>query len=77
VLTLSLKQFEACSPNRRKQRAVCERAMKCFAGGPQDFADARCALKTAREPVNLDLLRRLTRRFGRAAADVLEQLLGS
>jgi hypothetical protein len=52
-------------------------AMKCFAGGPQGITDARCALKTAREPVNLDLLRRLTRRFGRARADVLEQLLGS
>jgi predicted nucleotidyltransferase len=52
-------------------------AMKCFAGGPQDVDDARCALRTANEPVNVDLLRRLTRRFGRAAADVLEQLLSS
>jgi len=49
-------------------------AMKCFAGGPQDMADARAALDGAQAPVDLDLLRRLTRRFGRAAADVLEQL---
>jgi hypothetical protein len=52
-------------------------AMKCFAGGPQDLADARNALQAASEPVNVDLLRRLTRRFGRPAADALEQLLGS
>jgi predicted nucleotidyltransferase len=50
-------------------------AMKCFAGGPTDVADARAALDGGREPVDLDLLRRLTRRFGRGAADVLEQLL--
>jgi predicted nucleotidyltransferase len=50
-------------------------AMKCFAGGPQDIADARQALKTADEPISIDLLRRITRRFGRPAADVLEQLL--
>lgn len=50
-------------------------AMKCFAGGPQDVADARNAVRTAQEPLDLDLLRRLTRRFGRGAADVLEQVL--
>jgi predicted nucleotidyltransferase len=48
-------------------------AMKCFAGGPQDLEDARIALKTA-EQIDLDLLRRITRRFGRAAADALELL---
>jgi hypothetical protein len=48
--------------------------MKCFAGGPQDLEDARIAIKTA-EHVDLDLLRRITRRFGRAAADALELLL--
>lgn len=52
-------------------------AMKCFAGEPQDIADAKEALKDANPPVNLDLLRRITRRFGRAAADVLEQLLAA
>jgi predicted nucleotidyltransferase len=49
-------------------------AMKCFAGGPQDLADARQAL-TSGSRLNIDLLRRTTRRFGRAAADALEQLL--
>jgi predicted nucleotidyltransferase len=49
-------------------------AMKCFAGGPQDIEDARTALQIA-ERVDLDLLRRVTRRFGRPAADVLEQLI--
>jgi hypothetical protein len=52
-------------------------AMKCFAGGPQDIADARHALKVASEPINIDLVRRLSRRFGRPAADVLEQVLNS
>ena len=51
-------------------------AMKCFAGGPQDVVDARHALRTTTAPVDIDLLRRLARRFGRPAADVLEQLLG-
>jgi hypothetical protein len=52
-------------------------AMKCFAGGPQDLIDARQALLTANEPLDIDLLRRVTRRFGRAAADALGQLLGA
>jgi hypothetical protein len=50
-------------------------AMKCFAGGPQDIVDAHVALGSSQAPVDLDLLRRITRRFGRAAADVLEQQL--
>src|ERR1700761_7857848 len=49
-------------------------AMKCYAGDPQDIADARAALHRRDITVDLDLLRRLTRRFGRAAADVLESL---
>jgi len=52
-------------------------AMKCFAGGPLDLADARSALKAANEPINLDLLRKLTRRFGRPAADAFEQVLAN
>ena len=50
-------------------------AMKCFAGSPQDLADARAAFEGARGPVDLDLLRAVTRRFGRDAADRLEELL--
>jgi hypothetical protein len=49
-------------------------AMKCFAGGPQDVADARLAVENA-QAIDLDLLRRMARGFGRAAADVLEQIL--
>jgi len=52
-------------------------AMKCFAGGPQDIADAAEAIKIADQPIDLDLTRRITRRFGRPAADVLEKLLGT
>lgn len=50
-------------------------AMKCFAGGPQDLADAADALTRPGPPLDLDLLRRVTQRFGRAAVDVLERLL--
>jgi hypothetical protein len=49
-------------------------AMKCFAGEPQHILDARAALNSAQAPIDFDLLRRVTRRFGRAAADVLEQI---
>jgi hypothetical protein len=50
-------------------------AMKCFAGGPQDILDARSACRSALGPIDLDLLRAITRRFGRGAADKLEQVL--
>jgi hypothetical protein len=50
-------------------------AMKCFAGGPQDLADARAAFNGAQGPVDLDLLRAVTRRFGREAADRLEEVV--
>jgi predicted nucleotidyltransferase len=52
-------------------------AMKCFAGDHQDIADARNALKAAKEPIDVDLVRRLGKRFGRSAADVLDQVLKS
>jgi predicted nucleotidyltransferase len=50
-------------------------AMECLAGSAQDLADARAAFEGAQGPVDLDLLRAVTRRFGRAAADRLEDLL--
>ena len=50
-------------------------AMKCFAGGPQDVLDACSAYQNAGRAGNLDLLRSITRRFGREAADKLEQVL--
>jgi len=52
-------------------------AMKCFAGGPQDVVDARQVFKAGKEHIDVDVLRRLSRRFGRSAADVLEQVLRS
>jgi hypothetical protein len=52
-------------------------AMKCFAGSPQDLLDARSAYQAAPGPIDLDLLRTVTRRFGREAADRLEEILGS
>lgn len=50
-------------------------AMKCFAGSAQDLADARAAFEGAQGPVDIDLLRAVTRRFGRDAADRLQELL--
>ena len=52
-------------------------AMKCSAGGPQDLLDARSAYDGAQGPIDLDLLRTVTRRFGRDAADRLESILSS
>jgi hypothetical protein len=52
-------------------------AMKCFAEGPQDLLDAKDAYLGAEGPVDLDLMRRVTRRFGRDAADRLERILSS
>jgi hypothetical protein len=52
-------------------------AMKCFAGSPQDILDAQSAYRSAQGPVDLDLLRAVTRRFGRDAADRLEQVLAN
>jgi predicted nucleotidyltransferase len=50
-------------------------ATKCFAGGPQDLEDARVAIQTAEGSLDVDLLRKVTRRFGRSAADALERVL--
>jgi hypothetical protein len=50
-------------------------AMKVFAGGPQDMADAANALEVAAGTLDLVLLRRLAERFGSATARSLETLL--
>lgn len=50
-------------------------AMKCFAGGPQDLLDARSAYQSAPGPIDVDMLRSVTRRFGREAADRLEEIM--
>jgi hypothetical protein len=52
-------------------------AMKVFAGGPQDIADAEQVIAAAQDAMDLSLLRRLAARYGRAAAENLEQLLQS
>lgn len=52
-------------------------AMKLFAGGPQDLADARHALAGAPDALDLALLRRLTARYGRTAVASLEALLAA
>jgi predicted nucleotidyltransferase len=50
-------------------------AMKVFAGGPQDLADARSALEAAPEPPNMELLQGLAKRYGPETAKSLESLL--
>jgi predicted nucleotidyltransferase len=50
-------------------------AMKVFAGGPLDLADATAALATAQSMVDFELLRRLTKRYGSAAVSTLGSLL--
>ena len=50
-------------------------AMKVFAGGPQDIADAKAAISAARASLDAALLRRLAKQFGRDAAELLEELL--
>jgi hypothetical protein len=51
-------------------------AMKVFAGGPQDIADARYALAATRNTIDLDLLGRLAARYGRHVSSELKKLLG-
>ncbi|HVS75400.1 MAG TPA: hypothetical protein VHE11_00590 [Steroidobacteraceae bacterium] len=50
-------------------------AMKVFAGGPQDVADAANVLEAAAGTLDLELLRRLAERYGRDTADSLRALL--
>ena len=50
-------------------------AMKLFAGGPQDLADARYALAAGKDTVDQELLWRLTVRYGRDAMTALQKLL--
>ena len=50
-------------------------AMKVFAGGPMDLMDAKRAIIASRDSLDLDLLRRLAKRYGRDASEALERLL--
>jgi predicted nucleotidyltransferase len=51
-------------------------AMKAFAGGPVDLADARAVIDLDCGSLDLKLLRRLAQRFGRDAARVVQELIG-
>jgi predicted nucleotidyltransferase len=50
-------------------------AMKIFAGSPQDVSDATIALEVATEPLDVDLLRQLSKGYGADTARSLENLL--
>lgn len=50
-------------------------AMKAFAGGPQDLADAAAAISAARDHLNQPLAKELAGRFGREALAMLTTLL--
>ena len=50
-------------------------AMKVFAGGPVDLIDAKRAICAASNSLDLDLLRRVAKRYGRDALESLEKLL--
>lgn len=52
-------------------------AMKAFAGGPVDLPDARPVIELDRESLDVELLRRLAQRFGRDAAQIVEDHLGA
>lgn len=51
-------------------------AMKVFAGGPLDLADAARVLAAGGKSLDLDLTRRLAAKFGRDALKSLQHLLG-
>ncbi len=50
-------------------------AMKLFAHGPQDIEDARFAIANTGGKLDLDLLRRLTARYGPEAVETLMKVL--
>jgi hypothetical protein len=52
-------------------------AMKLFAGGPQNIADARIAYELDLTSLDLILLRQLAQRFGSEAVQRLDELLAS
>jgi hypothetical protein len=51
-------------------------AMKVFAGGPQDMADAGNAISIAGPSLDVVLLERLAKRYGRSAVENLKKLKG-
>jgi predicted nucleotidyltransferase len=86
-LLLGLRGMDPELMNRTRQVRLAETileivgredfiAMKAFAGGPVDLADARAVIDLDRESLDLELLRRLAQRFGRDAARAIEDLIG-
>lgn len=86
-LLLGLRGMDPELMNRTRQVRLAETileivgredfvAMKAFAGGPVDLADARTVIDLNRESLDLELLRRLAQRFGRDAARTVEDLIG-
>jgi predicted nucleotidyltransferase len=51
-------------------------AMKAFAGGPVDLADARAVIEQDRGSLDVELLRRLALRFGRETVKAVAELIG-
>jgi hypothetical protein len=51
-------------------------AMKAFAGGPVDLADARAVIEQDRGSLDVKLLRGLAQRFGRETVKAVEELIG-
>jgi hypothetical protein len=49
--------------------------MKVFAGGPMDLIDAARAISAGGEALDLALVRRLAKGYGRDASDALDRLL--
>ena len=50
-------------------------AMKVFAGGPQDLADAANAISVIGPSLNVELVKRLAKRYGPEAVSNLEKIL--
>jgi predicted nucleotidyltransferase len=87
-LLIGLRGMDSELMNRTRQVRLAEAilevvgredfiAMKAFAGGPVDLADARAVIDLDRESLDLELLRRLAQRFGHDATRNVEDLIGA
>lgn len=85
-LLLGLRGMDPALMDRTRQVTLAEAvleivgredfiAMKAFAGGPIDLADARAVVDLDRETLDVALLRRLAQRFGRETAQAVEDLI--
>jgi predicted nucleotidyltransferase len=87
-LLIGLRGMDPEALNRTRQVALMDSslhivgredfiAMKAFAGGPVDLADARAVMDLDRSSLDFELLRRLAQRFGRDTVRLMETLIGS